>query len=325
MKSADPILSLAHKYMLYSSAGKRNIDKQKLNSLRTFDERVEWLTNEGFDVLGFGTGRLVVLVNQRKVIKLAMNEKGVAQNEAEFNVLSKNKSEWFPKVFDKAPDNSWMEVELVKTLESMDAVYKRLGTDKLTFECVMEVTDNINDKSVQTALEENLVFYENWINSRIQESEKLTEDRLAEYKKELAERTNLNQIRQALANPKLISLFQAIKDFDIPANEYRKDPSHFGVTGDGRLVITDAGLTSDVFNNHYYKSPFQLHNEKEKDHDDEYYSNMKPPFKYTHESDPTYVSKDPKNTLPPPDPQAPAPPKTTPKPVNKNDIMFLKP
>lgn len=313
--SADQLLALAKRFEYFVSSGaKRNIDKSQLNSLRTFDKRLQYLTDGDFDILGFGTGRCVILVNQRKVIKLAMNEKGLAQNRTEFGILSGANSPWFPKALDKAPDDSWIEVELVKTLSSFNEVYAALGTDHNTYHRIFNACDTMTkDKGLDliNTIEELKAYRRRQAqyivenrNSR-NTSKGITPITVDDYLKKDPEYL---QLQNGANNKKLIDLIETLFKFDLPTGEYMDDPSHFGITGDGRLVITDAGLTSDVYGNFYYKSPYQKAREEQEFELD--YQKENKPFEYGNKieiydnnnqpiPEMPYTSKDPKNIIQP--------------------------
>ncbi len=289
------ILKLATKYKLLAR-GKKNIDKQILNSFKTFKDRLYYLVENGYDILGIGSARCVLLVNQRKVIKLAMNEKGIGQNRTEFDVLS-NKSEWFPKVFDKAPDNSWIEVELVKTLTSLDQVAMYFHTSRNVYLKGLEVAGNIPAKSNLLRRLENTIK-----NLKISAENKvgLTDGQLDKSKindvtKLLSEDPYYVAYVEIISNEKLMSFLQTLITFDLRPIEFEHDVSHYGMTGDARLVISDVGYDSNVINNFY------LSKEKEKPKDPFAYEYGKPVNIYDKYNklipEKKYISKDPKNII----------------------------
>lgn len=101
--------------------GKKNINKLIFNKLRTPPEREAYLEDCGFDHIGEGSSRSVWIISSKKVIKLALNKAGVAQNAAEFEIAQSG-GDFFPKVYDKAPDDSWIEVELARPAKSLEEV-----------------------------------------------------------------------------------------------------------------------------------------------------------------------------------------------------------
>ena len=65
-------------------------DVHKLSEMETFKERVEW-AEKTFEHLSSGSSRVIYKLADGNVLKLAKNERGVAQNKAESNPEMKNK------------------------------------------------------------------------------------------------------------------------------------------------------------------------------------------------------------------------------------------
>lgn len=234
------ILKLAEKYEFMATA-RRHIDKALFNQMRTWQARSQWLKENGYPLMGEGSARATFLVNPRKAIKIAKNEKGVAQNQVEWKRLTKYESAYFPKAFDKAPDDSWIEVELVRPFnnrEQMLAYFEASGKvfyNFIDFITQIDYSDDIMDK-----------LYEHYQNLGISLNRP---NLIPEAKKELQDERDL--IGTIMQKGKLIDTFQEILFFGMNPVEFNADPSHFGLAGDGRLVITDIGLDENVYNRYY--------------------------------------------------------------------------
>ena len=61
---------------------------KELNNINSFANRIKYADNN-LTRIGGGSGRIVYELNDTKVLKLAKNQKGVAQNNVEFD-LGKN-------------------------------------------------------------------------------------------------------------------------------------------------------------------------------------------------------------------------------------------
>jgi hypothetical protein len=83
----------------------KNIDK-----LQTFLARKKY-ADRNLKYLSSGSSRLVYLTGAETVVKLAKNERGLAQNKTESN--SKMKSKYLNKILSKSKDNIWIEVEFL--------------------------------------------------------------------------------------------------------------------------------------------------------------------------------------------------------------------
>lgn len=89
-----------------------NIDQFK--TLKSFKQRLDYC-NQNLQKIGAGSGRTVYKIDNTKVLKLAKNARGVAQNQVE---VSWSNDYYFEavlaKVIDSHPDNLWVEMELAR-------------------------------------------------------------------------------------------------------------------------------------------------------------------------------------------------------------------
>ncbi len=110
---------------------------KNLESLENYNSRKKY-AEKNLKRLSSGSARLVYLSNKDTVIKLAKNDKGIAQNKAECN--PKMKSKFLNKVIGHAKDYSWMQTHYL---------------DKITVKDFEEMTD-INfidfDKAIRYGL-----------------------------------------------------------------------------------------------------------------------------------------------------------------------------
>jgi len=92
---------------------------KKLNELdkfNSFTKKVEF-ANNNFNKIGAGSGRIVYQINDDKILKLAKNSKGIAQNETECNIGYNNYIQNIvTKIYDNANDYSWIVAEKVKKI-----------------------------------------------------------------------------------------------------------------------------------------------------------------------------------------------------------------
>jgi hypothetical protein len=95
--------------------------------------------------LGKGSSRVVYRVDNNKVLKLAKNKKGIAQNEAEINWANDYYFEdILAKIFDYDRDNSyWVEMEVAYRVKPND--FRRLW--KINFKDLWVYLKNKNDEN----------------------------------------------------------------------------------------------------------------------------------------------------------------------------------
>lgn len=92
----------------------------ELSSLTSFNQRVNYCKQHlGFPI-GNGSSRIVFQLDDEKCLKLAKNDKGVAQNDCEVDWY-KQKMNCFPKIYDADYDNSkWIVCEYVLPAKQQD-------------------------------------------------------------------------------------------------------------------------------------------------------------------------------------------------------------
>lgn len=250
--------------IFYKISKRFQINKAILNSLPSFAKREKYLQEElGLEYMGEGSARAVYLVNQAKVIKLAKNQAGQAQNRVEFDNLQKYGTSILPKFYDMAPDYSWIEVELVRP------------ATKTQFNLAT---------GIPFAIWQNILLHL----KRLQSLDMLDNfgsiyDFLLDYAQNYNE--ELIDSLKHMANSQISQIIQMIVDGATHAGDlFLLD--HYGIAADGRLVILDVGLNQNVYSIYYESGDSQKH-----------YSPEQPPkdikFPPT-----TYVSRDPKNVFP---------------------------
>lgn len=91
---------------------------KELNDLRTYAAKKRYLESH-LEKIGTGSSRIVYKVDDEKVIKLAKNRKGLAQNEAEAD-KSSYPTDLFAKVYECDQNYYWIEMEVAKKPKKSD-------------------------------------------------------------------------------------------------------------------------------------------------------------------------------------------------------------
>lgn len=101
-------------YVLAGDAEKLPTDSKDLKTilsnlegLETYQARKKY-AEKNLEHLSSGSSRIVYLSDNKTIIKMAKNDKGIAQNEAEAN--PKMKSKFLNKILSHAKNYSWIEV-----------------------------------------------------------------------------------------------------------------------------------------------------------------------------------------------------------------------
>lgn len=96
-----------------------NLDE--LSNINSFRGKQQYCVQNLGKPIGNGSSRQVFQIDDEKVLKLAKNNKGLAQNEYEGqDDYYKESLSIFPKVFDKANDYSWLISEYVLPAKEKD-------------------------------------------------------------------------------------------------------------------------------------------------------------------------------------------------------------
>ena len=104
-------------YGLISEAVNDKFDLNVMDSLRSYNKRVQYCRANLGREIGKGSSRIVFQLDDEKILKLAFNEKGKAQNCEEERAYG---NDIFPKVFGSAEDDSWLISEFVLPANSAD-------------------------------------------------------------------------------------------------------------------------------------------------------------------------------------------------------------
>lgn len=103
------------KEMAYPS----NFSLEEFSQLKTFKDRIEYC-NKRLQKLGKGSSRIAYKVDDEKVLKIAMNRKGIAQNMHEADYF-RNNFECFAKIYNADENNyTWIEMELAEKIKESD-------------------------------------------------------------------------------------------------------------------------------------------------------------------------------------------------------------
>lgn len=94
-----------------------------LKSLGSYSKRVKYC-QEHLQRIGAGSSRVVFAVDSEKVLKVAKNEKGIAQNQEEMQDWRQEYYDCFAKVYDATEDGTFLEMQAAKRAKESD--FKRL-------------------------------------------------------------------------------------------------------------------------------------------------------------------------------------------------------
>lgn len=98
-------------------------DMKELKSLTSYAARLNYCTQR-LQKIGVGSSRVVFAVDDEKVLKVAKNKKGLAQNQEEMQDWRQNYYDCFAKVYDASEDGIFLEMQAARKAKNSD--FKRL-------------------------------------------------------------------------------------------------------------------------------------------------------------------------------------------------------
>lgn len=198
--------------------------------------------------LGAGSGRTVYALSGGKALKIAKNEKGVAQNKAEVDISQSNpNSPYVTRTFDFSPDYKWIVAEISKPMNKSE-FEQFTQVPQHVFALLMDVFRK-GGSSPETA-EKNFAKYAGYLSKEFREGEVLFQLPLGGNKKI---KDYLGPLQKALKDKAFMDWFLGFLAFG-KANDFDFGdvvPDHFGRTVDGRVVLFDYGLTNEVWSSAY--------------------------------------------------------------------------
>jgi hypothetical protein len=195
---------------------KKQIDFKAFKELPdNVDARMNWLKqNAEHAYLGEGSSRMVFLIDTSKVLKIAMNAKGYAQNEEEVLIYTDPKAKpIIAKIFDASEDYGWIVSEIVRPLKSEEEFKNYFGLTSLSLDNVYHHTH----------------FPENYSSN----SNEMIKNMLNQANKEI-----------------IMTLFEFMKNHELLIGDVARY-EHWGKTADGRVVLLDYGFSEHVADEYY--------------------------------------------------------------------------
>jgi hypothetical protein len=245
----DLIEKLANFFV--KEAKKYFFNKKDFNALRTYQQRKRYLQLSETPIMGEGSSRVVYMMSPRKALKLAKNQPGVAQNQFEYYVIQKSNSDLFPKFYDKAPDDSWLELEMCRPItvqEFQDKTGIHVGIWTYMMDKLGPLEPTIAKRQLIDFLESKTGRdFENLFNKEL----------TFEMLNKIFEKNKITSIKALsymhyVCNPVAIKIANIVREFNMPAVEISRIAT-WGTTADGRLVFIDAGYNDNIGWNYYEK------------------------------------------------------------------------
>lgn len=194
---------------------KEGFDLDKFLAMTSFAEQIRY-SNDNLQRLASGSARIIYKIDDKRVLKLAKNKKGWAQNEVEADYVL---NEWYgdiiAKVLESDKEDRWIVSEFAKKIT------------KPRFKQLIGVTIDEFYKYLYTNCGQKQYMHYTFSPETKEILDSQSEDEDSFY----------HQIQDMIGN------------FDMNIGDFQRI-STFGEI-ESRLVITDYGLTNDVYNKFY--------------------------------------------------------------------------
>jgi hypothetical protein len=229
-------------------------DIEKLSNPSLTPQEKEEYAKATLDFLDKGSSRSVFSLDDRMVLKVARNRAGLAQNKAEAELSGKARGgDFVAKVFDHAPDFSWLKSEKVEPLTSPEQFEALVGIP-------FDVYVNLIGKWIDSPESNEGKFLGSIIN-RLETNLKTNPRYLRDRKMSLEAKIQLDDFKRAWKSPFIKAMMglvnRELKVGDVARmdNSSSGTPSttigHYGRTPDNGIVLLDYGFTHAVGDQHY--------------------------------------------------------------------------
>lgn len=201
-----------------------NFDLNEFSKLTSFLKRKEYC-DKHLTKLGRGSSRIAYQVDDDKVLKIAYNKKGIAQNQSEYQTSS-DRYDIMARVYEYNRDYLWLEMELAKPLKEKDfmRIYGIKFSDLYSF--IYDVSLLYN-KKIKIHREKSILYND------------YDKEEMSKYKQEL--KILLDNIYYYLTDfMPTVDDFQIIKNWGLVKRDNKEV-----------AVIVDYGLTEEIFNTYY--------------------------------------------------------------------------
>lgn len=192
----------------------------ELNKIPSFNRRLQYCKQHFGQQIGSGSSRIVFQIDDNKVLKLAKNQKGIAQNETEADWGAQS-YDVVPELFNVADDYTYIVSEYVLPAKPQDFSHC-LG---MTFEEFCEF------------VKKSFLAYAS------------NRDR-----RSISSNINNEQFETMLDNNEwLYSFHTYMADFQIPYGDLTR-LANYGLcnrNGEAQIVLLDSGLTQSIYDEYY--------------------------------------------------------------------------
>ena len=224
----------------------RGFNFNKFKSIQNHKEKIAF-AKKYLPHMGTGSSRIVFAYSSGKVLKIAINKAGFAQNKAEVEVWTNPKTKpVITTIFDADTQNyHWLISEIAKPISNIDEWAEKIGIRMNEFSNFVHEWFSVGEKDVVSFLKKEL-------KQAVDDYMSLPKERI--HAKKVAYK-RYERYKFIYKSPFLMGVLHLISNGMMYGDIIGETAvSHYGITSDGRPVIIDFGFTEDVADN-FYKNP----------------------------------------------------------------------
>jgi len=221
----------------------------EFKQLQTLEQELDY-ASKNLQELGRGSSRVVFLLSNRYVLKLALpaaGEKGIQQNKGEISVYTNPASKGVvTAIYDQHPNYHWLVSEIAKPITKPEEFKQLAG---ISWEEFVSVASNYEAaREEMTEINNGIKTWARRLQASQQEgNEALVQKQTANIEK-LKQR--LGTLQKTLNHPLVVGAQNLHKNANLVGGDIL-ELDHWGKTADGRVVLIDYGFTKDLV--HLYK------------------------------------------------------------------------
>ncbi len=197
-----------------------SFNMEQFKQLKSFDQRIQYC-EQHLQRISSGSSRIVYKIDEEKVLKLAKNKKGLAQNKAEIEYGTEIYLEGVvANIFEYDEDGLWVEMELARKIT--EGEFK--GISGFEFKDFAATLNN---------------YYHERTN----------------YRNGYKMNVDPEIVAQMWEDEFVYDIFQYLGNYNVPVGDLTRLSTYGIVKRDGQdtIVLIDYGLTNDVYDTHYNK------------------------------------------------------------------------
>jgi hypothetical protein len=188
-----------------------------------------------------------------KVLKIAINKAGYAQNQAEYDIFRDPRTKnVVTAIYDKDATFSWLVSEIANPLRSVDQFAQLTGITFATYVDIIRKWNDAEDQTNPDAFLQGIVtqWQDRLEDIRDHSSRQIflvTQRRVEQYQK---------AAQSSFVKTMMMLVSESLSVGDVARIDDPNDTTigHYGYTADGRVVLLDYGFTREVAGSHYTPS-----------------------------------------------------------------------